>query len=156
MSTDGVEDFWYLLNEPLLVYGSYIFLELYKSALPSSHCQEKLTNPPKYEEAVSSMQVQAIQRAPTSPEIHSGDDAPPLLMPGAFFKPQNLSSSIPPKQTIQEDTQVRAHIHSMRATLTNDPSILPWSHVAGLASAKARLEEFAASGTFSSDRTVTL
>ena len=148
MSTDGVEDFWYLLNEPLLNYGSYIILELYKSALPSSHCQEKLTNPPNYEEAVSSMHVQAIQQAPTSqnpPEMHLGNDAPPLPMPGSFFKPQNLSSSIPPKQTIQEDTQVRAHIHSMRATLTNDPSILPWSHVAGLASAKARLEEFAAS-----------
>ena len=33
----------------------------------------------------------------------------------------------------------------MRYDLTNDPSILPWSQVAGLASAKARLEELAAS-----------
>ncbi|KAL9068145.1 MAG: hypothetical protein Q9161_006389 [Pseudevernia consocians] len=148
MPTDGVEDFWYLLNEPLLNYGSYIVLELYKSALPSSHCQEKLKNPPKYEEAVRSTHMQASQQAPTSqrwPEIHPGNDSSPTPMPGSFSKAPNPSPSTLPKPTNQEDAQLRAHIHSMRVTLTNDPSVLPWSQVAGLASAKARLEEFAAS-----------
>lgn len=146
MSTDGVEDFWYLLNEPLLNYGSYIILELYKSALPSSHCQEKLTNPPKYEEVVSSMHIQASQQAPTPqvrPESRSGNDHSPLPMPGSFST--ILPPSTPPKQINQDDAQLRAHIHSMRSTLTNDPSVLLWTEVAGLASAKARLEEFAAS-----------
>ena len=145
MSTEGVEDFWYLLNEPLLNYGSYIVLELYKSALPSSHSQEKLNHPPKYEEAVRSAHTQASQQAPTpqsQPEIHPGND--PIPMPGSFSKPPNFST--PPKDNInQGDAQLRAHIHSMRLSLSNDPSVLPWSQVAGLASGKARLEEFAAS-----------
>lgn len=150
MSTDGVEDFWYLLNEPLLNYGSYIVLELYKSALPSSHCQEKLKNPPKYEEAVRSTHTHAFKQAPTSHallEIHSGSDSspPPVSLPGSFSKPPNLSPFTLPKETNQEDAQIRAHIHSMRSNLTDDPSVLPWSQVAGLTSAKARLEEFAAS-----------
>lgn len=148
MSTEGVEDFWYLLNEPLLNYGSYIVLELYKSALPSSHRQEYLNNPPKYEEAVLSKHEQASQQDPTSqgrPEVHPGSDSSPFLIPGSFSKPPSHSPSTAPKETKQGDAQLRAHIHSMRLNLTNDPSVLPWSQVAGLASAKARLEEFAAS-----------
>lgn len=148
MSTDGVEDFWYLLNQPLLNYGSYIVLELYKSALPSSHCQEKLTNPPKYEETVGATHIQAFQRASESqarPEVDSGKNSPPLPMLRPLSKPPDLSPSTLPKEISQEDAQIRAHIRSMRSHLTNDPSVLLWSQVAGLASAKARLEEFAAS-----------
>ena len=33
MVPDGVKDSWYLLEEPLLNYGSYIVLEFYKSVL---------------------------------------------------------------------------------------------------------------------------
>lgn len=149
MSTDGVEDFWYLLNQPLLNYGSYIVLELYKSALPSSHCQEKLTNPPKYEESFGATHVQAFEQAPKSqarPEIHSVNDLSPLPMPRPFSKLPDISPSVLPKESKQEDAQIRRHnINSMRSNLTNDPSVLPWSQVAGLATAKARLEEFAAS-----------
>lgn len=148
MPTDGVEDFWYLLNEPLLNYGSYIVLELYKSALPSSHSQEKLKDPPKYEEAVHSTHRQASQQPATSqgrPEIHLENHSSLLPIPGSFSKPPNPSPSTLPKESNQEDAQLRAHNHSMRTTLANDPSVLPWSQVAGLASAKARLEEFAAS-----------
>ena len=148
MSTDGVEDFWYLLNQPLLNYGSYIVLELYKSALPSSHYQEKFTSPPKYEESVGATHIQAFQHAPelqTRPEVRSGNSPSPLPMPRPLSKPPDLSPSTLPEDISQEDAQIRAHIRSMRSHLTNDPSVLPWSQVAGLASAKARLEEFAAS-----------
>ena len=148
MSTDGVQDFWYLLNEPLFNYGSYIILELYKSALPTSHCQEKIISPPKYEEAVRSTYLQAFTQTPLSQEqleVYPEDHSSPSPMPGSFFKAPNLSPSPPPTATNGEDAQLRAHIHSMRSTLTDDPSLFPWSRVAGVASAKARIEEFAAS-----------
>ena len=88
MSTEGVEDFWYLLNVPLLNYGSYIVLELYKSALPSSHRQDLLNSPPKYEEAVLSTHTQASQRDLTSqgrPEVHPEDDSSPTSDAGVLF-----------------------------------------------------------------------
>lgn len=146
MSTDGVEDFWYLLNEPLLNYGSYIVLELLKSALPSSHCQRPSTDPPKYEEVVGSPRSQAFPQ-PMAPQVQpemSPDTDASFQMPGTFAQEPHVSNTNLPKEANQEDAQLRAHIHSMRCNLLNDPSILPWSQVAGLISAKARLEEFAA------------
>lgn len=148
MSADGVEDFWYLLNEPLLNYGSYIILELYKSALPSSHCQERLTKPPNYEEVVRSAPAQAVDgiRAGSKwPEVHSAVDQPSLPIPGSFSTAPNPPPFNSSPLVNSEEAQLRAHIHSMRSNLVNDPSVLAWSEVAGLSPAKARLEEFAAS-----------
>lgn len=146
MSTDGVEDFWYLLNEPLLNYGSYIVLELFKSALPSSHCPNFSTDPPRYEEVEDSPQVPSLQK-PSAPALQPKmppENESAFPMPGSFAKDAHFSNTKLPEEVSQEAAQLRAQIHSMRCNLADDPSVLPWSQVAGLASAKARLEEFAA------------
>ncbi|KAI4244673.1 MAG: hypothetical protein L6R40_002877 [Gallowayella cf. fulva] len=147
MSTDGVEDFWYLLNEPLLNYGSYIVLGLLNHAFPSSGDQVHL-EPPKYEDAMCSSHPRTFVNESNRGEHKvsvRGDDFQPLPQPGSFPETPRSLPTGPPKTVDSEDVQLRAQIHAMGANLSNDPSVLPWSEVGGLAPAKARLEEFAAS-----------
>ncbi|KAL8696403.1 MAG: hypothetical protein Q9224_002815 [Gallowayella concinna] len=148
MSTDGVEDFWYLLNEPLLNYGSYIVLGLLNHAFPSTQDQADLMNPPKYEDAVRPPDTRNLDKDST-PYKHERttptEDVRPDPLPGSFAGTSNLLRPNLPTTTNSEDVQLRAQIHAMGSNLSNDPSVLEWSDVAGLGPAKARLEEFAAS-----------
>ena len=143
--SDSVE-FLYLLNQCLLNYGSLIVLELVKSALPSSHQPSQLPSvssvPPAYEEVVRAED----HGHPEKPTIPMGP--PPLdpIEPREQASPRfNAKRSLPAESPDRHgNDSLRQHVASMKCDLANDSSILPWSEVAGLATAKLCLEEFAA------------
>ena len=145
---DGAEDFVYLLREPLFNYGSEIVIELFRTAFLSSQKTPRVQLP-LYEEGMKSssdtddmeMRSGTVSNAVSlrTPRLAHQASTPTLSQKLQSFTPPTDSSDLS-----TDTANLRTHIRSLRTTLTDDPSILPWPSIAGLDHAKASLEEFAA------------
>ena len=150
--TDGAEDFVYLMDKCLLNYGGLIVLELFKSALPSSHRQrdQSITQPPPYEDVVQSAAI-ALGEYVEEDQMRSNSPAQTEDSPKPLSNPvQSSTSTVDRGPSIaneydESNLRLRQHISTLKCNVKDDSSILPWSEVAGLRQVKMCLAEFATS-----------